>query len=141
MREPAERLRSLEQLRYVLSVRTNTWNRILDVYPDELRQTIGDTPWEYDPFASAEREWLGNSTPEQRHVHYGDLELKVVALGKDELEISGIFGRETLYICSPSPRLRATITPSSASTLTASSSRAAGSPRTWRASTFGTSPP
>lgn len=112
-----------------------------EVYPDELREAIGESPWEYDPFASAEREQLENSTPEQRRVHYEGLELRVVALSKDELEVSGVFGRETLYICSPSPRLRATITPSSASTRTASSSRAAGSPRTYTASTCGTSPP
>ena len=97
-----ERLRSLEHLRYVSGVRTNTWNRIIDVYPDELRKAVGEMPWEYDPFARAEGERLENSTPEERRVHYEGLELKVVTLGKDELEISGIFGRETLYIlCSP----------------------------------------
>jgi hypothetical protein len=64
--------------------------------PDELQQAIRDTPWEYEPFANAEREQLENSTPEDRHVHYGDLELRVVALSKDELEISGVFGKETL---------------------------------------------
>ncbi len=136
-----ERLRSLEQLRYVLSVRANTWNRVMEVYPDELREAIWDTPWEYDPFASAEREQLENSTPEERRVHYDGLELRVVALSKDELQVSGIFGRETLYICNPSPRPRDTTTRSSASTRTASNSRAAGSPRTWRASACGTSPP
>lgn len=58
-------------------------------------------PWQNDPFARAQREDLENSTPEERRVHYENLELRVVALSKDELEISGVFGRETLYICSP----------------------------------------
>jgi hypothetical protein len=62
-------------------------------------------PWDTDPFAQTARRALENAGPEERHAHYGDLELRVVTLGKDELEISGVFGRETLYICNPSPTL------------------------------------
>src|SRR5918998_767869 len=72
---------------------------------------------------------------------YLSLGMRVDAHPKDELEISGIFGSEELYICYPSPRPQGTTTPSSASTWIGSSSRAAGSPRTWRALACETSPP
>jgi hypothetical protein len=62
-----------------------------------------------------------DADPRERHDEYRRLELRVVAHSKDDLEVSGIFGRETLYICNPSPRPRDTTTPSSASTRTASS--------------------
>ena len=63
--------------------------------------SLGYKPWEYNPFVSAERKRLENSTPEERRVHYGNLVLRVVALSKDELDITGGVGRETLYLCNP----------------------------------------
>ncbi len=57
--------------------------------------------WHTDPFTQAQKRTLENASPEERHAHYEDLDLGVVALGKDELEISCGFGRETLYICNP----------------------------------------
>jgi hypothetical protein len=56
---------------------------------------------------------LEDYTPEQRHGEYRDLELRVEARSKDELEVSGVFGTEKVYICDPSRRPRLTATTSS----------------------------
>ena len=139
-----EGLRKLVAYRDLLKRRADAWNNLLSEHPDlpeyvipwdklppEVRERMsGPMPWHNDAFARAQREALENSTPEERRVHYEDLELRVVALSKDELEISGVFGNEVLYICNPSPRPRPTTTPSSPSLPTASRSGAGGSPRT-----------
>ena len=54
-----------------------------------------------------------DADPKERHDEYRRLELRVVAHSKDEVEVSGIFGREALYICTPSSRPRRTATTSS----------------------------
>jgi site-specific DNA recombinase len=45
---------------------------------------------------------LERYTPEQRHARYRELELKVIARGKDELEITGVFGTELVSVGVPS---------------------------------------
>ncbi len=87
-------------------------------------------PWANDVFARARREALDNATPEQRRDDYSELELKVEARSKDELEVSGIFGREIVYMGSPSPRQRHTVTTSSAYTPIGWSCAAGGRDRT-----------
>lgn len=47
---------------------------------------------------------LKTFTPEQRRERYGELELKATALSKEELEISGVFDPETVYISETSRR-------------------------------------
>jgi hypothetical protein len=135
-----EGLRKLVAYRDVLGRRADAWNNLLSEHPDLPKYVVGDMPWQNDPFARAHREALENSRPEERRVHYEDLELRVVALSKDELEISGVFGSEVLYICNPLPRPRRTTTPSSSSSRTASRSGAGGSLRTSSPSTSGRSP-
>ena len=135
-----EGLRKLVAYRDVLGRRADAWNNLLSEHPDLPKYVVGDMPWQNDPFARAQREALENSRPEERRVHYEDLELRVVALSKDELEISGVFGSEVLYICNPLPRPRRTTTPSSSSSRTASRSGAGGSLRTSSPSTSGRSP-
>lgn len=43
-----------------------------------------------------------SATPERKRTLYRELELRVVALSKDELEVSGVFGTETVYASAPS---------------------------------------
>ena len=150
-----ERLRKLVAYRDLLSRRADAWNNLLAEHPDlpeyvipwdklppELRERMtGPMPWDNDPFARAQVAALADATPEQRRERYASLELRVVAHSKEELEVSGLFRTEMIYTCNPSPRPQGTTTPSSASTWIGSSSRAAGSPRTWRASACETSPP
>ena len=46
---------------------------------------------------------LHNATPEQRRQQYEELELRVIAYSKEELEVSGVcFGPERFYICGTS---------------------------------------
>ena len=134
------RLRKLVDLRDRLRQRADIWNRLMDENPDLPQNVIGDMPWSNDPFARAQREALDNATPEQRRERYVSLELRVDAHSKDELEVRGLFGRETLYTCEPSRRPRRTTTPSSPSSRTTSRSEAGGSPRTSSPSTSGKSP-
>lgn len=47
---------------------------------------------------------LQSATPEERRERYRELELRVVALSKEELEVSGIFGVEKFYILEPASR-------------------------------------
>jgi hypothetical protein len=54
-----------------------------------------------------------DADPEERYDEYGRLELRVTALGKDELEVSGVFGTEKIYTGVPSPRPRRTAITSS----------------------------
>jgi DNA invertase Pin-like site-specific DNA recombinase len=135
-----ERLRRLVAFRDRLRQRAAAWNSLLEEHPDLPQYVVGDMPWANDPFARAQKQALENATPEQRRDHYLSLELRVDAHSKDELEISGIFGSEVLYICNPSPRPRRTTTPSSSSSRTTSRSGAGGSPRTSSPSTSGKSP-
>jgi hypothetical protein len=50
---------------------------------------------------------------EARHDEYRRLELRVKALAKDELEVSGVFGTQRIYTDDPLPRPRRTATTSS----------------------------
>ena len=54
-----------------------------------------------------------DADPKERHDEYRRLELRVMALGKDELEVSGVFGTERIYTDDPLPRPRPTVTTSS----------------------------
>jgi site-specific DNA recombinase len=134
-----ERLRRLEDLRDRLRQRTAIWDRLLEEHPDLpqyvvgpernpalAEHIVGPMPWHNDAFARARREALENATPEQRREHYRELELRVDAHSKDELEVTGIFGRETLYICDQLPRRRRAATTSSPSTPTGWSCAAGG---------------
>jgi hypothetical protein len=117
-----ERLRHLIELRDKVRYRAERWYALLEEYSD-----LGSPPpWEDDAFASVWRDAFGKATPEQRHARYRELELRVEAHSKDELEISGVFGKEMLYICHPSPKPRRTAITSSASTLTGWSYAAGG---------------
>jgi hypothetical protein len=136
-----EKLRRLVAFRDRIQQRAAAWNNLLDEHPGLPQYVVGDMPWANDPFARTQKQALEHATPEQRQDHYLSLRMRVDAHPKDELEISGKFGSEVLYICDPSPRPQGTTIPSSASTWIGSSSRAAGSPRTWRASACETSPP
>src|ERR687890_611830 len=106
-------------------------------YPDLLKYAREGSPKPLgtDPFAQASE----NAGLRARHLHFGVFGPGVAAKGKN-YSISVVFRRETLYKCNPSSRLPGTTTPSSGSIRTASSSRAAGSPRTWRASACEMSP-
>jgi site-specific DNA recombinase len=111
-----ERLRRLEDLRDRLRQRAAIWDGLMEQHPDlseyvvpweelppEVQERMtGPMPWDNDAFARAQRKALENASPEQRHARYKELELRVVALGKDELEISGVFGAELLSIPAPS---------------------------------------
>ena len=54
-----------------------------------------------------------DADPEERHEEYRNLELRVTVRGKDELEVSGVFGIEMIYTGDPSPRPRRPATTSS----------------------------
>jgi hypothetical protein len=54
-----------------------------------------------------------DADPEARHDEYRRLELRVKALAKDELEVSGVFGTQRIYTDDPLPRPRRTATTSS----------------------------
>lgn len=97
------RLRSLLELRDRLRRRGTIWSGLLEKPPDLLKYAAecSPRPWENDAFAPAQRQTLDNATPEQRREHYLSLGLRVDARSKEELEISGIFGREVLYTCHP----------------------------------------
>ena len=114
------RLRQLIDLRNRLQQRVAIWGRLLQEHPDLPQYVVegAPVPWENDVFARAQREALENATPEQRREHYLSLGLRVEARSKEELEVSGPFGRKIVYIGSPLPRLRLTATTSSASTPT-----------------------
>ncbi len=86
---------------------------VLEEPPDLPQQIIGDQLWENDAFARAQRQALANLAPAQRWRHYKELELRVTVRGKDELEVSGLFGTEMIYMGDPSPRPRRTATTSS----------------------------
>ncbi len=127
-----ERLRRLVGLRDRLGERADIWEGYKEEFPDyekraaswwevppEVREGfIGPMPWHWDAYALSRKEELDNATPEERHAHYRELELRVVARSKEELEISGVFGEELIYIWNPSPRRRRTEITSSASTPT-----------------------
>ena len=85
----------------------------MEEQPDLPQIVIGPMPWENDAFARAQRKALENATPEQRQSHYKELELRVTVRGKGELEVSGIFGTQMIYMGDPSPRPRPTVTTSS----------------------------
>ncbi len=53
-----------------------------------------------------------DADPKERHDEYRRLELRVMALSKDELEVSGIFGTERIYTGDPLPRPQHTATTS-----------------------------
>ena len=108
-----ERLSRLVDLRDRLQQRAAIWNRLLDEDPDLPQNVIGYMPWENDAFARAQSRALENATPEQRQSHYKELELRVTVRGKGELEVSGIFGTQMIYMGDPSPRPRPTVTTSS----------------------------
>ena len=132
-----ERVRALETLRAGYS-----GDLMRDAFADQPDAPVDEIQ---DRFMQAVREKrrervLDAYTSEQRRERYEALELRVVAHSKEELEISGVFGRETLYICEPSRRPRRTTTPSSSSSRTASRSGAGGSLRTSSPSTSGRSP-
>jgi DNA invertase Pin-like site-specific DNA recombinase len=128
-----ERLRSLVDLRDRLRQRAAIWNWLMEEHPDLLEYVADGSPmpWDNDAFARAQREALSNATPEQRREHYLSLELRVDARSKEELEISGIFGRELVYICDPSPRPRRTAITSSGSSPTGWRSAAGGRASRW----------
>jgi DNA invertase Pin-like site-specific DNA recombinase len=121
-----ERLQRLVGLRDRLGQRAAIWDRLQETIPDlekiavpweqippEVRERmIGPMPWHNDAYAVARKEALENATPEERHAHYRELELRVVARSKEELEISGVFGEELIYIWNPSPRRRRAATTS-----------------------------
>jgi hypothetical protein len=67
-----------------------------------------------------------DADPKERHDEYRRLELRVVALSKDELEVSGVFGTERIYTGDPLLRPRRIATTSSWSTLTGWSCAADG---------------
>jgi site-specific DNA recombinase len=127
-----ERLRRLVDLLDRLRQRAAIWDRLLEEHPDlseyvipweklppEVRERMtGPMPWHNDAFARSQREALENATPEERHARYRELELRVDAHSKDELEVTGIFGREMVYIWNPLPRPPRTATTSSASSPT-----------------------
>ena len=135
-----ERLRRLVDLLDRLRQRAAIWDRLLEEHPDlseyvipweklppEVRERMtGPMPWHNDAFARSQREALENATPEERHTRYRELELRVDAHSKDELEVTGIFGREMVYICNPLPRPRRITTTSSASSQTGWSCAAGG---------------
>lgn len=135
-----ERLRRLVDLLDRLRQRVAVWERLVEEYPDlseyvvpweklppEVRERMtGPMPWHNDAFARSQREALESATPEERHARYRELELRVDARSKDELEVTGIFGREMVYICNPLPRRRRTATTSSPSTPTGWSCAAGG---------------
>jgi hypothetical protein len=50
---------------------------------------------------------------EERYEEYRNLELRVTVRGKNELEVSGVFGTEMIYTGDPSPRPRRPATTSS----------------------------
>jgi hypothetical protein len=141
-----ERLRRLLDLLDRLRQRAATWDSLLEEHPDlservipweklppEVRERMaGPMPWHNDAFARAHMESLENATPEERHARYQELELRVEARSKDELEVTGIFGRETVYIWNPLPRRRRTATTWSSSTPTGWSCAAGGRDRTSR---------
>lgn len=141
-----ERLRRLVDLLDRLRQRAAIWDRLLEEHPDlseyvipweklppEVRERMtGLMPWHNDAFALSQREALENATPEERHARYRELELRVEARSKDELEVTGIFGREMVYICDPLPRRRPAATTSSPSTPTGWSCAAGGRDRTSR---------
>jgi hypothetical protein len=54
-----------------------------------------------------------DADPEERYEEYRNLELRVTVRGKDELEVSGVFGTERIYTGDPSPRPRRPATTSS----------------------------
>ncbi len=97
------RLRSLLELRDRLRRRTTIWSGLLEEPPNLLKYSAEDSPRprESDAFTRAQRQTLDNATPKQRRELYLSLRLRVNARSKKELEISGIFGREVLYLCHP----------------------------------------
>ena len=54
-----------------------------------------------------------DADPKERHDEYRRLELRVMVLGKDELEVSGVFETQRIYTDDPSPRPRRPATTSS----------------------------
>jgi len=97
-----ERIRELVALRESLQRRAGAWGGLMDKHPDLGDHVVGDPPWASDPFAAAGRESLEACTPQQRREHYLSLELRVDVRSPEELEISGIFGKETIYTCASS---------------------------------------
>lgn len=93
----SKRLRDLMQYRDVLVKRVGLWNGRSEEYSDLEGCIIGSMPWHNDAFAPVSREQSARVTPEQRQQHYRELELRVVAHSKEELEVSGIFGTELIY--------------------------------------------
>jgi len=50
----------------------------------------------------ARLEALAKHTPEERRERYRELDLRVVAHSKEEIEVSGLFDPERIYISAPS---------------------------------------
>jgi hypothetical protein len=77
----------------------------IEEWRDEGREVLA-TFWKENgqkAWARAERAKLEEYTPEERHERYQELELRVIAHSKEELEISGVcFGPERIYICETS---------------------------------------
>jgi hypothetical protein len=82
--------------------RADDWNGLLEEHSDLLKYLVEGSPRLRDTDPFAQQRWaLENAGPEGRHVRYGDVELRVVGVGKGGLEIGRAFGRETVYICNP----------------------------------------
>jgi len=114
-----ERVRQLEETQDLFAFRGASWGWL----EETGEWTTVDTPdGEYqvrffpDEFKTSLREagregalrGLKQFTPEQRRQRYRELELRVVAHSKEEIEVNGLFDTETVYISasSPTPSIR-----------------------------------
>ena len=108
------RIAELEEARDLFSFRGAFWEELeeldewttVDGPHGEYRVRVPVEEWKksYRRMSrEASFDALKKFTPEQRREKYRELELKVTALSKEELSVSGVFDTERLYISEPSP--------------------------------------
>lgn len=102
LEELGVRLEQIEQTRQEilrqLDACENRGSRIAEL--QRIRESFAQGGSMYFTYAEGGRPPY-DADPKERHDEYRRLELRVVALSKDELEVSGVFGAQTISISAP----------------------------------------